>query len=96
MILSGHSAVDYVTFNHRGDLLATTGWDKTLRLWDPLTGKQLVRSRGEELRSVRMINGWGSYGKSLRLAEVALPERAARSRSPHTIFRASISARMAG
>ena len=36
----------YVAFSHRGDLLATTGWDKTLRLWDPLTGKQLVSVPG--------------------------------------------------
>jgi serine/threonine protein kinase/WD40 repeat protein len=34
-----------VAFNHRGDLLATHGWDETLRLWDPFTGR-LILSKG--------------------------------------------------
>jgi serine/threonine protein kinase/WD40 repeat protein len=34
------------TFNHAGDLLATTGWEGILRLWDPRTGQQLFQTPG--------------------------------------------------
>ena len=30
-----------IAFNHAGSLLASTGWEGRLRLWDPTTGKQL-------------------------------------------------------
>src|SRR5947209_3905665 len=30
-----------LSFNHAGDLLASSSWDGMLRLWDPRTGKQL-------------------------------------------------------
>jgi WD40 repeat protein/Flp pilus assembly protein TadD len=33
------------TFSHAGDLLASAGWDYTLRLWDPRTGQQLFQVR---------------------------------------------------
>ncbi len=41
-----------VTFNPTGDLLASVGWDGVIRLWDPFTGKHLlkVECRGENLR----------------------------------------------
>jgi len=29
-----------INFNHAGDLLATSGWERKLRLWDPRTGQQ--------------------------------------------------------
>ena len=51
-LLEGHQAEPvYLTYNHRGDLLASTGWDGTARLWDPLLGKALVSapSRGGPL-----------------------------------------------
>src|SRR5262249_43578168 len=32
-------------FNRAGDLLASTGWEDTLRLWDPRTGQQLFQVR---------------------------------------------------
>jgi serine/threonine protein kinase/WD40 repeat protein len=35
-----------VTFNHAGDLLASTGWESMLRLWDPRTGQELFRTPG--------------------------------------------------
>lgn len=31
------------TFSHAGDLLASTGWEGKLRLWDPRTGEQLFQ-----------------------------------------------------
>ncbi len=46
-VLQGHqSNVTKVAFNHRGDLLASTSWDGTLRLWDPMTGRQLLSKEG--------------------------------------------------
>jgi WD40 repeat protein/tetratricopeptide (TPR) repeat protein len=29
-----------LAFNHRGDLLASVGWDEFTRLWDPVSGRQ--------------------------------------------------------
>jgi len=46
-VLRGHQAgVRAVTFSHNGDLLASQGWDGTLRLWNPRTGHQLLSSPG--------------------------------------------------
>jgi eukaryotic-like serine/threonine-protein kinase len=43
----GHDAeVMKVAFNHAGTVLASTGWDGTYRLWDPLTGAQLLKFPG--------------------------------------------------
>jgi WD40 repeat protein len=41
--LKGHQApVLDLGFSHGGQVLATSGWDGTTRLWEPLTGRQLV------------------------------------------------------
>jgi serine/threonine protein kinase/WD40 repeat protein len=43
--LEGHKADGiYFAYNHAGDLLASTGWDGTMRLWDPRTGRQLFKT----------------------------------------------------
>jgi len=45
--LKGHSGtVVRLGFNHAGDLLASSAWDSTLRLWDPHTGRQLLSLAG--------------------------------------------------
>jgi WD40 repeat protein len=45
--LKGHEGSPrWLAFNHAGDLLASTGWDGTVRLWDPWIGKQRVVSPG--------------------------------------------------
>jgi WD40 repeat protein/tRNA A-37 threonylcarbamoyl transferase component Bud32 len=42
-VCAGHdSAVIGVVFNHGGDLLATTSWDGSVRLWDAWTGRRHV------------------------------------------------------
>ncbi len=42
-VLHGHTtSVLHLQFAHAGHLLATTGWDKTTRLWDPVAGETLV------------------------------------------------------
>jgi WD40 repeat protein/tRNA A-37 threonylcarbamoyl transferase component Bud32 len=50
-ILEGHDGpVVFVDFHPSGDLLVSASWDGTSRLWDPASGKQLVRARGRALR----------------------------------------------
>jgi WD40 repeat protein len=45
--MEGHNHVTVlVAFNRLGDLLASTSWDNTVRLWEPLTGKQLISTPG--------------------------------------------------
>jgi WD40 repeat protein len=47
LVLRGHtSEVRAVAFSHGGDLLASVGWDGSARLWDPWTGRHLVRADG--------------------------------------------------
>jgi WD40 repeat protein/tRNA A-37 threonylcarbamoyl transferase component Bud32 len=44
-VLEGHEGpVTTVAFNHRGDLLASTAWDGTVRLWDPQRSKPIIQT----------------------------------------------------
>ncbi len=45
--LEGHinNGID-VAFSHGGELLASRGWDGTTRLWDAVTGREILRARG--------------------------------------------------
>jgi len=46
-VFKGHqSLVTHLGFNHAGDLLATTGWDGSIRLWDPLKAMLLLTYPG--------------------------------------------------
>lgn len=46
-VMEGHKSwATGCVFNHTGDLLATNGWDVTTRLWDVVTGQQLVSIPG--------------------------------------------------
>jgi serine/threonine protein kinase/WD40 repeat protein len=47
-VLQGpQSEVTYLGFNHAGDLLAASGWDMTIRLWDPLGGAPPLSMPGD-------------------------------------------------
>ncbi len=42
MFFEGYkNVITGISFNHAGSLLASTGWEGKLRLWDPRTGEQL-------------------------------------------------------
>jgi len=32
-----------------GDLLASSGWDGTVRLWDPIVGRELLKIQSEHV-----------------------------------------------
>jgi WD40 repeat protein/serine/threonine protein kinase len=40
------TVISTILFSPAGDLLVSDGWDQTLRLWDPLTGRQLLTLEG--------------------------------------------------
>jgi serine/threonine protein kinase/WD40 repeat protein len=47
VVLQGHESKPItVKFNHAADILASAGWEGTIRLWDPWTGKQLLSAAG--------------------------------------------------
>jgi serine/threonine protein kinase/WD40 repeat protein len=65
-----------IAFNHAGNLLASTGWEGQLRLWDTRTGKQLFVAQNSLgiiprfSHDDRMLAGYGRDG-TLGLWEVA-------------------------
>jgi WD40 repeat protein len=74
-VLRGHEAeVTHVAFSHGGDLLASSGWDRTTRLWDSATGQLLVTAPGSgrvQFSPDDRRLGFGSDGQSLFVWEVA-------------------------
>jgi serine/threonine protein kinase/WD40 repeat protein/tetratricopeptide (TPR) repeat protein len=51
-ILKGHqSACTEIVFHHDGHLLLSTGWDGTVRIWDPWIGRELLVVPGATLRT---------------------------------------------
>jgi serine/threonine protein kinase/WD40 repeat protein len=46
VLLTPDSHTTAAAFNRPGDLLASTGWDGVVRLWDPITGQQLLSRHG--------------------------------------------------
>jgi WD40 repeat protein len=46
-VLTGHQAeVTQVSFSVPYNLLASTAWDETVRIWEPIRGKELIRAAG--------------------------------------------------
>ncbi len=63
-----------VAFNHRGDVLASQGWEGVLRLWDPRTGRELVHHRTDAALRFSADDrylGVGRNGRSWEIFEVA-------------------------
>ena len=64
-----------LAFNHAGTLLATTSWDDTTRLWDPLSGAQVLRIAGSSYQLQFSADdqrlGYIVQGGQLGLLEVA-------------------------
>ena len=74
-VLSGHQAeVTQVLFPHRGDLLASTSWDGTLRLWDAFGGTELISTVFAAGERFSRDDRWLSHnwdGSRLGLLELA-------------------------
>jgi serine/threonine protein kinase/WD40 repeat protein/tetratricopeptide (TPR) repeat protein len=63
-----------VAFNHRGDLLASSGWDGMTRIWDPRTGRLLVGIHGlcrPRFSADDRYLGIGNAGSKFEVWEVA-------------------------
>jgi serine/threonine protein kinase/WD40 repeat protein len=53
-VLEGHTGLGIqIKFSHAGDFLISTAWDESTRLWDPVTGRQLVREPGSHFVAIR-------------------------------------------
>src|SRR5260221_11146714 len=81
-ILKGHfGTVTHLAFSHGGDLLGSESWDSTHRLWDPMTGQQLVSRRDSGLKS---DPPFGPAGQSLNNGRHVATRRERRSVPPAT------------
>jgi eukaryotic-like serine/threonine-protein kinase len=76
--LSGGADGVFFTFNHAGDLLASTCWDGKPRLWDPRTGQQLFTTQASIYRlrfsSDDRLLAAGVSGKKLQVWEIVHPQ----------------------
>ncbi len=63
----------FLAFNHRGDLLASQGWEGVLRLWDPRTGQPLLSVQTDAFPRFSADDrfvGIGQTGRALHAFEV--------------------------
>jgi WD40 repeat protein len=53
-VLEGHTSLGiYACFSHASDFLISTSWDGSTRLWDPISGRQLLYDRGNHFVAIR-------------------------------------------
>ncbi len=53
-VLEGHTGRGIlIQFSHAGDFLVSSSWDWTVRLWDPVSGRQLVQAAGGLRTTIR-------------------------------------------
>jgi serine/threonine protein kinase/WD40 repeat protein len=53
-VLEGHTSLGInVKFSHAGEFLISTSWDGSTRIWDPVSGRQLVREPASHFVAIR-------------------------------------------
>jgi len=69
LVLTGHTnGVLSVAWRPDGKALASTGWDNTVRLWDPATGKETAVLKGHDHWAGAHSVAWRPDGKALASA----------------------------
>jgi serine/threonine protein kinase/WD40 repeat protein len=67
-VLEGHTILGLrVQFSHAGDFLTSYSWDGTTRLWDPVSGRQMVREPGSFFVAIRRDDRQVALAKAGRL-----------------------------
>jgi serine/threonine protein kinase/WD40 repeat protein len=70
-ILDGHvQRVDALSFHPSGDLLASTSWDGTVRLWDPASGRQAMHIPLWAAVSFSKDGRWLGFGRTSDSAQL--------------------------
>jgi eukaryotic-like serine/threonine-protein kinase len=95
VVLDGHQlAVIRISYSASGDLIATTSWDGTTRLWDPATSRQHLACPGYGVRFSRDDRwlAFGHLGHVVGRWEVApgRERRSFRSKGACEVFQVSI------
>jgi WD40 repeat protein/tetratricopeptide (TPR) repeat protein len=91
-VLEGHAGLGIVIkFSNAGDFLISTGWDGTTRLWDPVSGRQLVQGEGhfvdlgrDDRQLALMSARRGPSGAMERPGTSGSTERESPSQTAHT------------
>ncbi|HEX5443375.1 MAG TPA: WD40 repeat domain-containing serine/threonine protein kinase, partial [Pirellulales bacterium] len=97
-VLRGHQAkpTDAI-FNAAGNLLATAGWDGTVRFWDPYAGKQLLLEEGAAgYQSARFSDDGRLFGPTISGSEVTMWHVATGSEACASLCRPSDGAHVMG
>jgi eukaryotic-like serine/threonine-protein kinase len=82
-ILKGHeTTATPVQFSSRGDLLVSSSWDSTLRLWDPMSGRLLLTKDGAacppQFSEDDQLLAWTANGTTVELWKILRGQAACR------------------